>query len=1268
MKAKKLITAFLMFAVILMISIFTNSVSADSLGYLTTSEEREADGEIIKHQIYRESREAGLHRIIWKLVQSNQAGVKKADTVKDLYCLRAGLGFTSIGSGAGEKTVVYDEWGSMTNHQGLVNYFNSVDSETTIFNAEDSENFYAVMWILDNMLLEGASDDEVNAFLKTYAGYDDTSLNLAYYKENVLSRADIDAIQQLAIWYFTNAKDKDGNVDEVYHKDVTESGVTYPFLTPIFISVDGGEFKTMAMEYNDPVLGRYGDARTEAAEKLYRNLIETAKQAVRDNSGTYTTTGRRKIRVYLAGNGEFATQQPVVRVEENKEVDVALRKFITEIKTKDGETVKLTGTNSREPKVDTSKLNEFVGGELQTTAIYNHRKDAVKVSVGDVVTYTLRIFNEGDTDVYVKEVTDYLPEFLEYQDDTSGSWTLDGASLGRVAITTPEFCKITAVGGKIAQSEVGKLLGDVKIPAAEYNVTATSDEDKYTLSYVDIQISCKVMTGAPVETNITNVAQITKMTDENGVEIKTEDQERDSIPNGKFTLPTDDKLPDYTGGKNKGNDPYYDESNVITTNNGKYYPGQEDDDDFEKIKIVLPDVDLSLRKFISAVAENETSEAKILTGSDSREPKVNTTPLDTNASTTAEYYHPKTPVTVKKGSLVTYTIRVYNEGEINAYANKITDYLPNYLIYLEDNEVNKLYRWNYDRDTRQVTTTILSKANDKIVEVLPSDYTPEKYPYYTSNTNLLLAYDQNTMTDGPHYREVKIVCKVDENAIGNKILTNLAQITEIEDETRKLEKDEDSFPDKNMILPEDSKRPDYTGGKNEKNDPYYDESNVISNEKGKYYPGQEDDDDFEKVLVKPEFDLALRKFITKVGTTNVNNRYPEVLYIDGEIIYAHPKDPVEVAHNDTVIYTIRVYNEGELDGYANEITDDVPEGLEFLPDNETNTEYRWKMLDENQEVTEDVSKAKYIITDYLSDSQERATGRINVIKAFNKEAEISENNPDFKEVKIAFKVTHNPTTKEESAKIITNTAQISKDSNDDIDSVPKRDEVYNHNGGPNEDDIDFDRVRVKYFDLSLLKWVERTRITLNGKTTETKTGHTAETARNEAPVKIELKPSEMKKINIKYIYTIQIANEGEIEGYAKEITDYIPKGLKFVQEDNPNWYIIEDGVVGTKALEDTLLKPGETAEVQIILTWINSTDNFGEKVNLAEISEDYNEYESPDVDSTPNNQKADEDDIDDAPVILTVKTGSAQIYVGLILIILVTFAGGVGLIKKYVLE
>ena len=331
------------------------------------------------------------------------------------------------------------------------------------------------------------------------------------------------------------------------------------------------------------------------------------------------------------------------------------------------------------------------------------------------------------------------------------------------------------------------------------------------------------------------------------------------------------------------------------------------------------------------------------------------------------------------------------------------------------------------------------------------------------------------------------------------------------------------------------------------------------------------------------------------------------------------------------------------------------------------------MLDKDQNETKDVSKAKYIVTDYLSEEQEKETGRNNKIKAFQNTEAISPTqplNPDYRDVKVAFKVTHVAKTVEDSKKILKNVAQISADSDDDIDSEPKRDTPYNPDGD-NEDDIDYDNVRVKYFDLALLKWVSQAKITHKGGEEITiDTGHTAETSKNEAPVKIEIPEKELKTITIKYVYTIRVENQGEIEGYVKEVKDYIPAGLKFNEEDNKewNWRVLENGVVVTDYLKDTLLKPGETTTVKIVLTWINDANNLGEKINLAEISKHKNDSDSPDVDSTPDNKVLGEDDIDDAPIILAVKTGGVKLYIGLIAIILTTFALGIGLIKRYVLE
>ena len=168
---------------------------------------------------------------------------------------------------------------------------------------------------------------------------------------------------------------------------------------------------------------------------------------------------------------------------------------------------------------------------------------------------------------------------------------------------------------------------------------------------------------------------------------------------------------------------------------------------------------------------------------------------------------------------------------------------------------------------------------------------------------------------------------------------------------------------------------------------------------------------------------------------------------------------------------------------------------------------------------------------------------------------------------------------------------------------------------------------------------------------------------------MNIKKSKIDSVLVKFEYQIRITNEGEIAGEAREITDYIPAGLKFVQEDNPDWTTTNDErIVKTRKLEGVTLQPGESAEVEIMLTWVNSKDSMGVMTNTAEISEDYNEFGVHDIDSTPNNKKAGEDDIDDAPVMLAIKTGSeviAYTSLGLGFVTVVTM-GAIAIRRKFV--
>ena len=838
-----------------------------------------------------------------------------------------------------------------------------------------------------------------------------------------------------------------------------------------------------------------------------------------------------------------------------KEFDLALRKFITKLNDEE--------ITSRIPQPDVSKLADGTA----TTATYNHPKTPISVAIGDVVEYTIRVYNEAEVDGYVEEITDHLPDQLEFiagnEINTKYGWTVD--SNNSKIIKTKYLSKANET-----------TEGDNKIKAF----------DGTKLDYKDVKVVCKVVSTDPMPTKITNIADITKFTDGNGNIVTDRDSQENNV-----NIPSD--LPGYKDDE-IGKD---------------YVPGQQDDDDFEKLKI--KEFDLALRKFITKVNNTEIK---------SRIPQVDTTPLKNGTGTTAIYNHSKEPVKVSLGAVVEYTIRVYNEGQVDGYVEEIKDHLPDQLEFIKDNETNKKYGWTVDStDSKVIKTSYLSKANEKV-----------------AGENKIPAFDGTTLS----YKEVKVACKVVSTDPMPSKITNLADISDFTDGEGNKVTDRDSKED-NVKIPED--RPGYKDDESKKD----------------YVPGQEDDDDFEKVtLVK--FDLSLRKFITAVNNTEITSRIPQVDVTpikDGSSTtakYDHPKDPVLVSNGNIVTYTIRVFNEGEMDGYASEIKDDMPQGLKFLTDNKTNIEYRWKMLDKDGKETENLDEAVSIVTDYLSKEQEKTAGA-NLLKAFDGEK------LDYRDVKVAFEVTE-PNT---SDRILINQAQISKDSDKDGNDVTDQDSVPDKwNEG--EDDQDIEKVKVQYFDLSLRKWVTQAIVTENGEDKIIESGHKAEDDPEDV-VKVDLKKSKINKVTIKFRYKIRVKNEGNIAGYAKELKDYIPNGLKFVPEDNPLWKQIDEKTITTDQTKDILLQPGDTTEVEVVLTWINDSENFGVMDNWAEISKDHNDFNSPDIDSTPDNNKKGEDDIDDAPVSVGVQTGQIKTFTTIGLAVLVILSSGVVLIKKFVL-
>lgn len=869
--------------------------------------------------------------------------------------------------------------------------------------------------------------------------------------------------------------------------------------------------------------------------------------------------------------------------------------------------VEVNGTKVPERllSVDVTKL----ANGTATTADYERDKDPVSVKNGDIVKYTLRVYNEGEIDGYASEISEDIPEGLEFMWSENKGNELDADT----TLTQVEKDAIKYNQGIWDMKTINQDTHKVELITTDYlakgkgaeiatdgaNLIKAFDKSKGYVNtindknpdYREVSVYMKVTaSNDEVDKIIRNEAAITGDTDEDGNSV----DDRDSKP--------------------------------------EEWKKYEDDEDYDNIKV--QSFDLALRKFIVAVSQDEKIEdsdyLKDSNGAYTRAPKVDTSKLNTVGEdgkliTTATYNHPKTPVEVCKNDIVVYMLRVYNEGSLDGYASEIKDHLPSYLTYV-NGDFNNKYGWKVSEDGRTVSTNYLDNS---LIEKATS----------SEDGKITLSY-----------KEVPIMCQVTSDAQGK--ITNIADITKYKDENKKDITDRDS-KENNVILPADKDLPAYK-----------------DDQTGDYIPGQEDDDDFEKLVVK-QFDLALRKFITNISDKDVTSRIPQVKYDkdNNKITYEHTKDPLDVVTGDIVTYTIRVFNEGEVDGYASKVSDDVPDGLEYLPDNNLNKEYRWVMYDKDGKETTDVKNAVKLTTDYLSKEQGEARMAANselkenpaLLTAFDGTKEISDTNPDYADVKIAFKVTE----PNGSSKILVNSAQITDDTDkngkdvDDIDSTPDK-------WVDGEDDQDKEYIKLTEFDLALRKWVTQAIVIENGKETVTQTGHKAED-NPEQVVKVELNRKKLNSVTVKFRYSIRVTNEGDIAGYAKQIKDYIPEGLKFDAKDNPDWKDEGNNIITTRKLENTLLQPGQSAEVEVLLTWKNDKNNLGLKVNTAEISEDYNEKHVHDKDSTPNNKVPGEDDIDDAPVLLSISTGAAKLYIALSCTVLITLAGGIVLIKKFVL-
>lgn len=363
-----------------------------------------------------------------------------------------------------------------------------------------------------------------------------------------------------------------------------------------------------------------------------------------------------------------------------------------------------------------------------------------------------------------------------------------------------------------------------------------------------------------------------------------------------------------------------------------------------------------------------------------------------------------------------------------------------------------------------------------------------------------------------------------------------------------------------------------------------------------------------------KYDVSIKQFVSEVdGIKKVNNEIKTSLDKNGKIIYTKNEDMEKVENNQELIFTIRIYNESENAATIKDIFNEIPQGLEYI-NNELNNQNGWKLykinLSGDLEETTNINEAEYIKTSILNNTE---------LKGFNKQTMLS---PEYKELKIALKVKEN---KLNNGRIAINKVKLQDDSCD----------------ANKENNTDECSVYVKKFDLNIEKNIINVTVENNeGQKIINKKS-------NEEILKIDIPKKEIENTKLKIKYEIKVTNIGEINGYATEITDYLPEGFEAISTQTTQW-VVNGNEVKTNSLNKNLLQPGESKSIFIECTYKVNKENIGSKINSVKITEYENDSDSKDIT---------EDNEDKEEIIITIKTGFTAIcFTTIIVALLISIA------------
>ena len=205
--------------------------------------------------------ETGTAAKIWNIVQYSGENTNDPTEV-NVYCIKAGVGFTE---GAGTKQVQeYNLYFDMyTEREAIANQ--DANTNQVLYNLVNGGHYNELLALANLIYIPGESTDAEKETLLRESGI------LAFQEENAslgeeykITDDEIEAVQQAAMWYFTNYGEENGKYDR-YDEDAW-----------LFYTENGTDYEALS-SYGSDKVPAVGTLRRQQAVMLYRHLIDEAQ-------------------------------------------------------------------------------------------------------------------------------------------------------------------------------------------------------------------------------------------------------------------------------------------------------------------------------------------------------------------------------------------------------------------------------------------------------------------------------------------------------------------------------------------------------------------------------------------------------------------------------------------------------------------------------------------------------------------------------------------------------------------------------------------------------------------------------------------------------------------------------------------------------------------------------------------------------------------------------------------------------------------------------